>query len=305
MRNRLLQLFKDNRGVKARVPLAVTVMQPQAGADAPSEATIYVYDVIVGDELEAEFWGGVCPAAFIKALASAVQSAETVHIRFNSPGGDVFAARAMEAAIRGCSKRVIAHVDGLAASAATYVALACDEVEIASGAFFMIHKAWTGAWGNEDDHLYVAGLLGKIDETLVDTYVRETGLEADMLRGLIAAETWLNAQEAVDLGFADRIMEDAPKVSGAWNLSAYKNAPMPASEDGAAGLASPEPGTESQEPDSIGPEPDAGAQGGVPHGETGALSSGEQPVVADVSAAALVARRVLDARLRGCEAGRR
>ncbi len=258
MQNRLLRLLRDNAQAKAKRPLNLVL--PKAGDTSP-DATIYVYDVIVADETEAEYWGGVSPMGFLKALATAALAADTIHVRFNCPGGDVFAGRAMEAALRGCMKKTVAHVDGYAASAASYLALACDEVEIAQGGFFMIHKAWTMGWGNSDDFQSTAAVLDKIDASLADTYAKETNLEADVVLGLMAAETWVSAQEAVDMGFADRIAGDAPKGCAGWNLTAYVNAPKTeprSDEDPATALEPPA-------------EPNAGD---VLSGETNGCTSG-------------------------------
>lgn len=120
---------------------------PKAKAEESGEPTLYLYDVIVSDD----YWGGVAAEAFVKELNAT--AAPTIHLRINSPGGEVFAARAIEAAIRNHPARIVAHVDGYAASAASFVAVACDEVEIAPGGFFMIHKAWTFTAGNADDLL--------------------------------------------------------------------------------------------------------------------------------------------------------
>lgn len=134
----------------------------------------------------------------------------------------------MEQAIREHTSTVIAHIDGYAASAASYLALAADEVHIAEGAFFMIHKAWTLAWGNADDLLHMAGVLEKIDESLVTTYARETGQSAEQLRDWMAEETWFNAEESVQYGFADSIAVAAPKNAAEWDFSAYAHAPKQA-----------------------------------------------------------------------------
>src|SRR5690606_22947815 len=98
----------------------------------------------------------------------AALDADTIHLRIDSPGGDVFAARAMMTAISQHRATVIAHVDGLAASAATGICMACDEVEITQGAGFMIHNAWTIAIGNKTDLAKTVELLGKIDAGLAN-----------------------------------------------------------------------------------------------------------------------------------------
>lgn len=211
--NNLMKLFALNRANAERR------FEVKATAD---EATIYLYDVIVSDELTAEWWGGVSKMAFIKELNAI--TAPVIHLRIDCPGGDVFAARAMERAIREHSSKVIAHIDGYAASAASFLAVACDEVIIASGGFFMIHKAWAFAYGNSDDLLKIADLLDKVDESLINTYEAETKLSASAIKTYMTEETWFNAEESVKYGFADSIAQDAQKVT-AWDMSAYAHAP--------------------------------------------------------------------------------
>lgn len=193
-------------------------MQPNT-----DEATIYLYDMIVSDEVTAEWFGGVAPQSFIKTLAGI--TAPVIHLRINSPGGDVFAGRVIEQAIKETDAKVIAHVDGFAASAASYVALAADEVVISEGGFFMIHKAWTMAYGNSNEMLSAAGLLEKIDSSLVKTYVNATGQSAAQIEDWMFNETWFTADEAVGAGFADRIADAKVKNFTKWDLSAYAHAP--------------------------------------------------------------------------------
>lgn len=207
--NQLNKLLADNRGRG--------LFKAEANGN---EATLYLYDVIVSDD----YYGGVGAQNFVKELNNI--KADTIHLRINSPGGDVFAARAMEQAIREHSSKIVAHIDGYAASAASYLALAADEVVIAKGGFFMIHKAWTVAFGNADDLLNTAALLDKIDTSLVQTYAQETGQDTEQIGAWMAAETWFDADESVSLGFADSIAESAPKNTSHWNLSAYAAAPV-------------------------------------------------------------------------------
>ncbi len=193
------------------------------------EATLYIYDVIVADEFEAEYWGGVAPESFIKELNSI--EAPVIHLRLNSPGGSVFAARSMEQALREHPAKIIAHVDGYAASAASFLAMAADEVVMNQGGFIMIHKANTIAYGNTDDLISAASLLEKIDGSLVVTYQNRTGQDAEQIKQWMSDETWFSAAESVELGFADRIDEGTKVDNRAWDLSAYQNAPEPAAKE--------------------------------------------------------------------------
>ncbi|MES2959793.1 MAG: head maturation protease, ClpP-related [Pseudomonadota bacterium] len=223
--NRLIQLLADNRQSKARRFEVVAV-------DGTDEAEVYLYDAIVSDEIEAEWWGGVAAAPFVKALRGI--TASTIHLRVNSPGGSVFAARAIEQALREHKARVVAHVDGLAASAASFIIMGADEIVMAKGAMVMIHKGWTFAMGNADELRRTVDLLDKLDGTLVDTYADRTKQAPEQIAEWMAAETWFTATEAVEHGFADRLAdsaadededEDEAEAAAGWNLSAYLQPP--------------------------------------------------------------------------------
>lgn len=227
MRNGLFALLAANKG-RGKF---------HAQATGQGEATIWLYDAIVRDD----YWGGVSALTVGKALAEHRDKA-VIHLRIDSPGGDVFAGRAMEQLIKEHPGKVIAHIDGFAASAASYVALAAAERIISQGGQFMIHRAWTMTWGNEEDLTKTAGLLRSLDETLVATYADRTGQTPEQLRDWLNAETWFNADQALEYGFATAIAgSDAGSAAGqqsaaasasmrprAWDLSAYARAPQPA-----------------------------------------------------------------------------
>lgn len=177
---------------------------------------VYLYDVI-------DDYFGVSASDFNKELSAL--KGKQVNLRINSPGGDVFSGRAMATAISNHGN-VTAYIDGLAASAATYVALAAKQVHIADGAMFMVHNAWSLAYGNKNDMRDTADLLEKIDGTIVNDYKKKTNLDEAEIIAMMDAETWLTAQEALDKGFVDSIF-DGQKVENKWDLSAYDNAPKP------------------------------------------------------------------------------
>jgi ATP-dependent protease ClpP protease subunit len=216
--NRLFNLFARNA---------------KKGAFRAEANTIYVYDVIVSSDAETEYWGGVSPEAFSRALSGMTGP---VSLRINSPGGDVFAARAMAAAMRDYSGEITAYVDGYAASAASLIAVSASRALMADGAFMMIHKAWTFAIGNSADLVTTAALLEKIDGTLAETYARKSGGNVEEFAQKMADETWYSAQEAVDAGLADGLQNASARSSGddkhaarnAWDLSAYDRAPTAA-----------------------------------------------------------------------------
>lgn len=184
---------------------------------------LWLYDVIASDDDEAAWWGGISPRQFIEALA---QTTGPVTLRINSPGGSVFGAQAMVAAMRAHGQPITAQIDSLAASAASVIASEAAETVMSPGSMLMIHKAWGMTIGNGDDHTATASLLAKIDNQIADTYARRAGGDREKYMDLMAAETWFSAEEAVEAGFADRIIEDnSQRPSACWDLSAYAAAP--------------------------------------------------------------------------------
>lgn len=214
MKNRLLNLLEANRergaGLRAQ--------------DGDDEATIYVYDAIGG-------YFGIDAQDFAATLSSI--TAPTIHLRINSPGGDIFDARSMQTLIAQHPARVIAHVDGLAASAASFLMTAANEIRMSDGAFLMIHKGWTMMVGNADDFTEMANVMAQLDDSIAATYAAKTGKDKSELMGWMAAETWFNAQEARKNGFIDEIDEITPAAASAYDLSAFANAPAEIAESAA------------------------------------------------------------------------
>lgn len=211
--NALINLLKAN----ATAPRAYRVV-----AKADDTAEIFMHEMIGYD-----WWtgGGITAKQFAKDIAAL--DAKTIVLRINSPGGDVFEARAIIAAMASHPAKFVARVEGYAASAASVIAANCAECEMVKGSFQMIHNAWTMAMGDRHAMLDVAALLEKIDNTIVDDYVARTGKERGAIVDWMDAETWFTADECVDNGFADRLIEtaNAAAEARAWNLSAYKHAP--------------------------------------------------------------------------------
>ena len=218
MNSKLLQLLADNRTRSLKQGVQTRIVK----AEGSDEATLYLYDVVVGDKLTAEYWGGVCAQELVPQIA-AIQ-ASTINLRINSPGGDVFAAQAICAALKQHSARVVGHIDGVAASAATAIACACDDVIMSSGGLYMIHNAWTFAMGNRNDLQKTVDLLEKVDGQLASQYVTKTSKTLEQIAAWMDAETWFTAEEALAEGFANSIGE-SKKANATWNLSAYGNAP--------------------------------------------------------------------------------
>jgi ATP-dependent Clp protease protease subunit len=154
----------------------------------------------------------------------------------------VFDGRAICAALDAHPARKVGHVDGWAASAASFILMHCDEVEITEGAMVMIHNGWTFAAGDNRVMTDTAGLLQKIDGAIQDDYMRRVNVDHDQVVAWMNAETWFTAAEAVEHGFADRIAGgEGAKARATWNVAAYANAPKPEATQAPSVVEEPAP----------------------------------------------------------------
>jgi len=145
------------------------------------------------------------PSAVAAVLADGIDG-DDVEVDIASNGGDVFAASEIYTMLKSYSGQVTVNVQGLAASAASVIAMAGDVVNISPTAQIMIHKASSNPTGNADDLSHESQVLDGIDKSIVTAYESKTGMDSNDLLQLMTNETWLTAQDAVDKGFADQIM---------------------------------------------------------------------------------------------------
>lgn len=143
-----------------------------------------------------------------KAIKQALNEANGsyVELEINSPGGYVDAGSEIYTALKEYPGRVIAKITGQACSAASWIALAADCVEMSPTAQMMIHRASTISIGNSDDLSSALNALDSLDQSFVDLYSQKTGLDKQEVYKLMCNTTWMNAKQAVDKGFADAIM---------------------------------------------------------------------------------------------------
>lgn len=143
-----------------------------------------------------------------KAIKQALNEANgsDVELEINSPGGYVDAGSEIYTALKEYQGQVTAKITGQACSAASWIALAADRVEMSPTAQMMIHRASTMSIGNSDDLASDLNALNSLDKSFVDLYSQRTGLDAQEVYRLMCNTTWMNAKEAVDKGFADEIM---------------------------------------------------------------------------------------------------
>lgn len=185
---------------------ALDKWQPRA-AEADGN-TISIYDVIGED-----WWTG--EGVTSKRVAGALRSigAKPVTVNVNSPGGDMFEGLAIYNLLVEHPAEVTVRVMGLAASAASIIAMAGDKVEMGLGSMLMIHNSWGMVVGNQNDMRDAAATFAEFDAAMAEIYAARTGMKADEIAAMMDAETFMRAETAIEKGFADATFE-APAYDG-------------------------------------------------------------------------------------------
>ncbi|MBP2550187.1 ATP-dependent protease ClpP protease subunit [Neorhizobium galegae] len=189
----------------------------QVGGTAETvENTISVLDVIGNDA-----WGEGVTA---KRVAAALRSIgdQNVVVNINSPGGNYFEGLAIYNTLREHKAKVTVKILGVAASAASVIAMAADEVQIARAGFLMIHNAWVVAEGDRHQLREVADFLEPFDAAAVDIYVARSGMDAKEVAKMLDRETWIGGAEAVEKGLADALLSSDEIAASPQNSAAAK-----------------------------------------------------------------------------------
>lgn len=176
----------------------------RAAADTPDAGEILIYGPIGSDSGLGWLFDEITPKQF-KADLDALGDVSEIRVFINSEGGDVFAAQSILTMLKRHAATVTVHIDGLAASAASIIAMAGDKVIMPRNAMMMVHNPWTFSAGDSEEFRKVADMLDQVRESIVAAYEDKTGMSRDELIALLNAETWMTAEEAVEFGFADEI----------------------------------------------------------------------------------------------------
>jgi ATP-dependent Clp endopeptidase proteolytic subunit ClpP len=177
-----------------------------------TEAEISIFD-------EIGIWG-VTVADFKKEL-DAVKNRASIKLLLNSPGGSVFDGMAIYNLLAPIKDKLEVHVLGLAASIVSVIALAGKSLTMDTGTYFMIHDPWAIAMGTAKDFRSTADLLDQIGGNMADIYTARSSYTKEEIQVLMAEETWMTAQEAVDAGFADTMVEGQAIAALACDLSKF------------------------------------------------------------------------------------
>ncbi len=163
-------------------------------------------DITIYEDIGEGWFGGLSAKQFADDLKK-VGDAKQLNVFINSAGGNVFDGLAIYNTLKRHPANVIVSIDGIAASIASIIAMAGDEIIMAENSFMMIHDPWTAVVGTADDMRDMAETMDKVREQLLSTYVKRSGADKETISNMMQAETWLTADEAKELGLADTLSE--------------------------------------------------------------------------------------------------
>lgn len=164
-------------------------------------------EIVIYDEIGFSWWGESVTAKQFLADLTALGAVDTITVRINSPGGDVFDGVAIHNALKNHGAKIITQVDGIAASIASFILMAGDEINMPANAFLLIHNAWGFAMGNAEDMRKIAADMDRIDLSIVATYVGQAGGKSTpkQIQKIMAEDRLMDADEALKLGLVDNV----------------------------------------------------------------------------------------------------
>lgn len=182
-------------------------------------------DILIYEDVGEGWFGGVTARQFADDLA-AIGSVDVLNLRISSLGGDVNEGLAIYRRLVDHPAKVITHIDGWAASIASVIAMAGNEIRIAEAGAVMIHDAWAVAGGNAEIFRAMADRLDANSAAIADVYVARTANDAGKVRDWMKAETWFYGQEAVEAGFAESVVDNL-RVAARYDpaMHVFKNPP--------------------------------------------------------------------------------
>jgi ATP-dependent Clp endopeptidase proteolytic subunit ClpP len=175
-------------------------------------ADVYLYDE-VGSY-------GVSAKEFVNDIK--LLKGKDIYLHVNCVGGEVFDGMAIYNTLKKYKGKVVAYIEGIAASMGSIIPLAADEIIMSENSLYMIHNAWGGAMGEASDMRKTANLLDKLSAEIANIYSKKTGLPISQLEEMMDEETWFNSEEALQYGFIDRV-SDAVMVAAKYDMSKFKN----------------------------------------------------------------------------------
>ncbi len=206
----------DYKGVTAGSPLKIF-------NTSSTEAEIVIYAGIG----QGGFWDStdsmISAKQFSDEMKKLPDTVKNINVRINSPGGDVFDGIAIYNRLKQHKAKKTVYIDGLAASIASIIALAGDEIIMGEGALYMVHLPWSWAVGNRTELDNIINRLSDVEEQMLGIYSKKTKISRTEMRAMLEAETWMDSSESIDRGFADKTSEETLAIAASALKSPWIN----------------------------------------------------------------------------------
>ncbi|EQC1413036.1 ClpP-like prohead protease/major capsid protein fusion protein, partial [Providencia rettgeri] len=240
-RNAHLMLPKNSTTMSKPLMSAPEKSWFQMKATSETSADIYIYD-------EIGMWG-ISAKRFTEDLIS-LGNINHINLHIHSPGGEVFEGIAIYNQLKNHNATITVYIDGLAASMASVIAMVGDEVKMPKNAMMMIHKPWGVSWGDANDMRDYADLLDKVENVLIPAYMEKTGKTKEEIEAMLGEETWLTAEECVEHGFANTVIEPVKAMASlsSKRIEEFKSMPKSLQNTLKNSLANPRNTTTSNAP---------------------------------------------------------
>lgn len=176
-------------------------------------------EILIYDQIGADFWGeGLTPTAFVNELKAIEKTHKSVDIRINSPGGYIHDGFTIYNHMAQSPLNIDIYIDGMAASAASFIAMGGDKIYMPPAAEMMIHDPWSVVVGSAADMRTEAEHLDNLKSMIAGIYAKKTGMSEKEINELMKNETWMDGKKAVELGFADELMENSKAAACVFEL---------------------------------------------------------------------------------------
>ena len=198
---------------------------------ADDTAEIYLYGQIVGESWGGEY--GISEKDIIKALKDIPKTVKNINVRVNSPGGSVFSGTTIYEFLKNHPAKVTAYVEGMAASIASIIIMASDEIVMGDAGMIMIHKPLVGVYGNANELQDMIEILDRIEYQMISIYLKRVKKSREEIANMLAKETYFGAEQAIEVGLADRKMDSSDEsrylaasiLKDMKNMKQFKNLP--------------------------------------------------------------------------------
>lgn len=181
-------------------------------------------EVMIYDQIGMDWWGDGLSARDFREQFNAIK-ADEINLHINSPGGSIYEGLAIYNTIKSHPAKINGYVDGIAASISSVLLMAADTIIMPENADLLVHKPWSGIVGNSDDMRNEADELDRMEDQIAKIYSDRTGINSKEISRMMSSETWISGNDAVEMGFADEVIENKKAAACMFDIGMFNAIP--------------------------------------------------------------------------------